>query len=173
MNNTQTVSDLFLAAESGDSKKLKRILDENPSLVNCENQDGYTPLGIAAHVENTEAVKLLLEYGANINAVSNSKLDAIPSDTELHAVLMGERNKQNIELHIHHNGRENIFDHTGDTSLHSGARNDKLSEMSDTLSKHGAFVKPKVEQGRFALDLVSEKGQENVTDQLKKKGATS
>eukprot|EP01102_Stenamoeba_stenopodia_P010797 TRINITY_DN3284_c0_g3_i1.p1 TRINITY_DN3284_c0_g3~~TRINITY_DN3284_c0_g3_i1.p1 ORF type:complete len:104 (+),score=30.28 TRINITY_DN3284_c0_g3_i1:196-507(+) len=60
------------AAEAGDVKKLEKILSEDPTLVNIKGYDDLTPLHWAAISGNVEAVKLLLDRGANIDAKSLS-----------------------------------------------------------------------------------------------------
>ena len=56
----------FTAAEKGDVKELKKLLKEiNP---NIRNKNGETPLHIVAGRSHLEAVKLLLDHGADPNA---------------------------------------------------------------------------------------------------------
>jgi ankyrin repeat protein len=68
-----------------------RNLEANPVLANTENEDGLTPLGFAAHYGQLNIVKLLLNYGADVDARSRSKISYIPSNTALHAAIAGER----------------------------------------------------------------------------------
>lgn len=56
----------FTAAKKGDVKELKKLLKEiNP---NIRNKEGETPLHIVAGRSHLEAVKLLLDHGADPNA---------------------------------------------------------------------------------------------------------
>jgi ankyrin repeat protein len=66
------IDEVFKAAQSGDDTPLREILEANPVLANTENGDGLTPLGFAAHYGQLNIVKLLLNYGADVDARSRS-----------------------------------------------------------------------------------------------------
>ena len=56
-------------ARSGDLSRLQRLLEDDPTLANAaRNRDHKTPLHWAAYFGHTQAVTLLLEYGAQIDA---------------------------------------------------------------------------------------------------------
>lgn len=165
------INDVFTAARSGDLAQLKGFLNINPTLTNTENSDGLTLLGFAAHFGQTDAVKLLLDYGADVNALSHSKVSFIPSNTALHAAIAGERSLEVIKLLLAHNARTNIFDSNGHTCLHSAAFHDDNIELVHLLIEHGANVNAKVEGGINAIALAKEKGNFNVAELLKHKGA--
>lgn len=66
---------LHLACRDGFSEGVKLLLD-NGVQVNAKNSRGVTPiLGACDHclVDNTECVRILLEYGAKITEIDNSK----------------------------------------------------------------------------------------------------
>ena len=69
MELTQMTEELFQTAQSGDTERLTALLEANLHLANIENSDGLTLLGYAAHFGNKNAVKLLLDSGADVNAV--------------------------------------------------------------------------------------------------------
>lgn len=46
------------AAESGKLDEVKKFLAEDPSLVNCVDNDGYTPLHRACYGNHAEIVKV-------------------------------------------------------------------------------------------------------------------
>lgn len=165
------INDVFNAARSGDSVRLKEIFDTNPTLTNMENSDGLTPLGFAAHFGHADAVKQLLNYGANVNALSHSKVNYIPSNTALHAAIAGERNVDVIKLLLKHNAQTNIFDSNGHTCLHTAAFHDDNIEIVNLLIEHGANVNARVEGGKTSLALAKEKGNHQVAELLKQKGA--
>lgn len=60
--------EILWAAENGDLKKLKILLEQNPLLVNCTDRDGYTPLHRACYSNHIEVVDLLLSYGADVSS---------------------------------------------------------------------------------------------------------
>jgi ankyrin repeat protein len=55
-----------VAAEEGDSPRIKTLLSQG-AIVNCENEKGWTPLIVAAFNQKLECVKVLVEYGGNVN----------------------------------------------------------------------------------------------------------
>jgi len=59
--------DIARAAATGDVKKVSRLLNRDPDLLESR-ADGWTPLNRAAANGKLEVVGLLLDRGANINA---------------------------------------------------------------------------------------------------------
>lgn len=171
MELTHFIQDVFQAAQSGDANRLKDILESHPNLANTENSDGLTPLGYASHFGNTAAVQVLLEHGADINAVSHSKLSFIPSNTALHAAIAGERNIDVIQLLLARGAQTNIFDSNHHTALHTAAFHDDNLDIIRLLLEHGADVNAQVEDGDTALSLAIKQGNTNVAELLRHHGA--
>jgi ankyrin repeat protein len=171
MELTQLIDEVFQAAQTGDASRLKDKLASHPDLANTENSDGLTPLGFAAHFGNKDAVQVLLDYGADVNAVSHSKIAYIPSNTALHAAIAGKRNVDVIKLLLDHNAQTNIFDSNGHTCLHTAAFHDNNVEIIRLLIDHGADVNARVEGGETALSLAIKHGNHNVAELLRQYGA--
>jgi hypothetical protein len=72
-------TDIYFAAAVGDIARLQTILAGDPSLVNkrSDNNDvlfgGGTPLQVAAYADRLDAVKFLLDHGANVHDRSEWK----------------------------------------------------------------------------------------------------
>ncbi|KRE35629.1 ankyrin repeat domain-containing protein [Paenibacillus sp. Soil522] len=171
MELTQIINDVFQAAQLGEASRLKDILEFHPHLANTENGDGLTPLGYASHFGNKDVVEILLNYGADVDAVSHSKISYIPSNTALHAALAGERNVDVISLLLTHDAQTNIFDSNGHTSLHTAAFHDDNLEIIRLLIEHGADVNAKVEGGETVLSLAIKQGNNKVAELLRQNGA--
>jgi uncharacterized protein len=167
MNEAVMVKEFFQAAESNDIHKLKELLQTTPSLVNTENEEGLTPLAYAAHFGQKEAVELLLVFGADVNAVSHSKVSYIPSNTALHAAIAGERDMDVIRTLLEHKAQTTIFDSNGHTCLHTAAFHENNADLIHLLMKYGASVHAKVEGGKTALELAVAQGHEQVAEQLR------
>ena len=67
-NNGTQSHNLWKAAAAGDLPAIKRALDDGAKLNALDAQFGITPLGWAALNGKTEAAKLLIEKGADVNA---------------------------------------------------------------------------------------------------------
>jgi ankyrin repeat protein len=171
MDLNNKIGEAFQAAQSGDAAGLRKMLDSDPTLANTENSEGLTLLGFAAHFGHKDAVKELLEKGADVNAVSHSKVSYIPSNTALHAGIAGERNEDVIRLLLEHNAQTHIYDSNGHTCLHTAAYHDNNTGIIRLLLEHGAQVNAKVEGGKTALTLALEEGNLQVSNLLRQHGA--
>ncbi|UTR12595.1 ankyrin repeat domain-containing protein [Evansella sp. LMS18] len=167
------INEVFQAAQSGDAEKLKNILSVNRQLVNEENKDGLTPLGFAAHFGKKEAVQVLLDFGADINALSHSKVEYIPSNTALHAAIAGERDMDVIKLLLSNGAKTVIFDSNGHTPLHTAAYHADNPELIKLLIDHRALVNVKVAGGKTALELAEEQGNKQAAELLRVSDASA
>ncbi len=64
--------------ESGNLKKVRKLLQEDPSLANAVYHNSYTTLHVAAYEGHKDIVAELISNGANINA--KTKHGATPLD---------------------------------------------------------------------------------------------
>ncbi|MBD0382305.1 ankyrin repeat domain-containing protein [Paenibacillus sedimenti] len=170
MELAQIIVDVFQSAQSGDATRLKEILKSHPNLANTENGDGLTPLGFAAHFGHPQAVQVLLDHGADVNAVSHSKISYIPSNTALHAAIAGERNVDVIKLLLDNKAQTTIMDGNGHTCLHTAAFHDDNIELIQLLIEHGADVHARAEGGATPLSLALEQGNNKVAAFLRQNG---
>ncbi|WP_336759607.1 ankyrin repeat domain-containing protein [Paenibacillus sp. USHLN196] len=158
MNHAEQMNHLFQAAQEGHVEKLKSLLDTHPELANSENQDGLTPLGYASHFGQAGAVRVLLEHGADVNALSHSKISFIPSNTALHAALAGERSPEVIQLLLEHGASTSILDSDGQYALHSAAFHTDHIELIEMLLQNGADPNVLNSAGQTALDIALKRG---------------
>ncbi|WP_232697464.1 ankyrin repeat domain-containing protein [Brevibacillus daliensis] len=167
MQPEQLIEKLFQAAESGDSSSLQELVETQPEFANTENKDGLTLLGYAAHFGNADAVKVLLDHGADVNAISHSTISFIPSNTALHAAIAGERNLDVINLLLHNQADPNIRDSNDQTCLQVAAFHVDSIELIQILIDYGADVHAKSATGQTALSIALEQGNEKVVALLK------
>jgi len=59
------------AALNGDINKVKSLLAKNPKLIKAKDNEGMTPLHMAAAAGQKEVAELLIAKGADVNAKSN------------------------------------------------------------------------------------------------------
>ncbi|TYP72078.1 ankyrin repeat domain-containing protein [Paenibacillus methanolicus] len=162
------IQEFFAAARSGDREQLQLLLEQDVTLAKTENEDGLTPLGFAAHYGQAGAVKVLLAHGAEVNAVSHSKVAYIPSNTALHAAIAGKRDMEVIRVLLMNGANPNIFDSNGHTSLHTAAFHDDNAELIELLREHGADVEARIEGGVDAGALAKERGNLRVAAALER-----
>lgn len=60
-------SSLYVCVDSGNSQLVKEILEEDPTQVNSSNQEGASPLMMAAVSGQLEVVQLMVEKNADID----------------------------------------------------------------------------------------------------------
>jgi ankyrin repeat protein len=173
MATAAMIKELFQAAQTGNLAKLRELLEADSSLANIENEEGLTILGYAAHFGHKEAVALLVDHGANVQAVSHSKIAYIPSNTALHAAIAGEGDVEVIRLLLERGAKADIFDSNGHTCLHTAAFHDEHVEIIRLLLAYGAAInEPAKNEGQHtALTLALEKGNEQVAAYLRQHGA--
>src|SRR3954465_244291 len=61
------------AAALGETGRLRAVLDEDPQRANEYGDDGFHPLGLACFFGHVDAARLLLERGADVNALSRNE----------------------------------------------------------------------------------------------------
>jgi len=76
--------DVFAAAATGRVGDLRRALDDRA--VNSYAYDGWTPLHLAAFFGHVDAARILLDAGADVDAVSQNSL----ANTPVHAATAGK-----------------------------------------------------------------------------------
>jgi ankyrin repeat protein len=70
--------DVFEASALGRTDRLRELLDADPSLANAWADDGFQPLGLASFFGHVEAVRLLVERGAEVNSASRNDFKVMP-----------------------------------------------------------------------------------------------
>ena len=102
--------ELIDAVEDGDALKLKELLAVGADINVKDDRDGYSLLHFAAFYDDTEALKFLIDAGANVNAKENE------GRTPLH--LAAERgNIESVELLLKAGSDINAKNEHGDTAL--------------------------------------------------------
>lgn len=106
------VLDVFEAAAVGDCERLAALLDADPSLADAYAADGHLPLGLAAYFGRPEAVRLLLDRGAEVSATARNDMRV----QALHAAVAG-RNLEAVRLLLAAGADPDAQQHGGWTPL--------------------------------------------------------
>ena len=109
--------DVFNAAATGRVEDLSRLL-KDPAAVHAFAYDGWTPLHLASFFGHVGAGQVLLEAGADVNAVSNNSL----TNTPLHAATAGKHTDVALLL-LDHGARTDSLDAGNYTPLQIATQN--------------------------------------------------
>jgi ankyrin repeat protein len=157
---------IFAAAIQGDCAQLESLLAANRSLVSTLSTDGWTPLHLAAYFGKLEAVRLLLNKGAQVNARSTNQMQNMP----LHAAAAGSHHEA-VKILLEHGASVNARQHGGWTPLHAAALTGDI-ESARALVAGGADVQTRADNNQTALDLALTKAQQGMVDFLESNGAS-
>src|SRR5437868_7116213 len=155
---------IFEAAAMGRVARVRELLNQNPELVKAYSPDGWTALHL--NFGNLEIVKLTLDRGADIDAVSKNRLSATP--------LQGAAAMQKLELArllIARGANVNCRGEAGGSPLHEAAGNGQM-EFAQLLLDHGANVNAKDDNGKTPLTIALEYKQTEMAKFLRARKAT-
>jgi ankyrin repeat protein len=125
--------DVFDAAAVGDVDRLGELLDGDADLIGAYSEDGYTPLHFAAFFDRGKAVRLLLDRGADVGAVSKNDMKVQP----LHSAVAA--NSREVAAALLTAGADpNAKQEGGFTPLMGAEENEKEGDMVRLLMDHGA-----------------------------------
>jgi len=154
---------IFEAAATGRIERVRKLLDKDPQLVHAFSPDGWTALHLA-NFDGIDLVKLLLDRGADINAVSKNKLVATP--------LQGTVVMNKIEfgqLLLDRGAKVSPRGEEGTTPLHEAAGSGQL-DFAKLLIDRGADVNAKDDAGKTPLGIALESKQPEITEFLRQHG---
>ena len=157
--------EIFAACILGDTTQVEQLLTGNRSLVSLLSSDGWTPLHLASHFGRIDAVRLLLNKGANVKARSTNPLENLA----IHAAAAG-KHADVIKVLIDHGCSPNAHQHGGWTPLHAAAQAGDI-ESARVLIAGGADVTIRADNQQRPLDLALTKGQQAMVEFLESQGA--
>ena len=143
--------DVFDSAAVGRTRGLEELLDAEPALAQTWSADGFTALHLAAFFGQEDAVKILLERGAEVNLVArHSSIHVTP----LHSAAAGSH-AAIVKLLLEHGADPNAAQDGGFTPLHSAAQNDDR-ESVEALLEAGADPALANDEGKTPADLAGD-----------------
>jgi ankyrin repeat protein len=124
--------DVFDAAAAGDVDRLTEQLDGDANLVGAWSEDGFSPLHLAAYFSRGDAVRLLLDRGADVAAVARNGSEVQP----LHSAVAA-RSIEIVAALLVAGADPNARQQGGFTPLMAAEQHEQL-EMIRLLLDHGA-----------------------------------
>ena len=144
--------DVFESAAFGELDRLMHLLEEDPSRVAAFSADGFTALHFAAFFGQTDAGRLLLDRGADVDGRGRGWMTGTP----LHSAA--SRSHEDVARILLDAGADpNLRQSAGWTPLHSAAHNGVAGLVSLLLS-HGADPTATNDEGTSVLGMAEENG---------------
>ena len=142
--------DLFEAAAVGDLERLRALLQSQPEAVRGWTEDGFSALHLAAFFRQPNAVGLLIEAGADIDAEARNGSGLRPINSAAASTVV-----DSVRILLEAGADPDVQQAGGYTALHSAAHNDNL-EMAQALIDAGADTTLRTDEGRKAAEMAPE-----------------
>ncbi|KAF6829983.1 ankyrin repeat protein [Colletotrichum plurivorum] len=159
------IQPLHIAAKHGHAKLIDLFIDHGDDIINQQDKSGLTALHYAVRSKHLECVSLLLEKGADPNAVDGKKA------TPLHFAAWCE-DEEFSQLLLNAKADATIQDDEGRTALHRAVVQGNMS-TTWRLAKVKECLDVRDKDGQTALIYAAEKGDELATLCLVNNGANT
>lgn len=153
--------DVFEASAVGDVLRLEDILTADPGAAHAFSGDGWTALHLAAAFGTPAAADMLLQHGAQIDAISQNPQRNQP----LHAALSIGRNPETVRLLLAHGADPNATQVAGFTPLFSASAANR-KDLAAMLIESGAHSHHRNDADKTAADFARERGHAELADWL-------
>jgi ankyrin repeat protein len=158
---TGVALDIFEAAAAGDLPSLQNAVSAEPASAQAFSSDGWTALHLAAAFGTPEAVRLLLENGASVHAVSKNP----QANQPLHAAMALGRNPEAVVLLLKAGADPNARQTAGFTAIFSAAAANRR-DLAELLIANGADPAIKNDLGQTAAGFARERSHKELADWL-------
>jgi ankyrin repeat protein len=156
--------DIFEASSLGRLDRLQEILLDNRAgrssdgsrSIDAHSKDGFTALHFACFLSQPEAVRILIESGASVDAVAANRTQVMP----LHSAATS-RNLEAARLLLERGAPVNARQQAGWVPIHAAAQNGDRP-MVELLLKHNADSKLTNDDGKTPGMAAREKGHQEL-----------
>jgi ankyrin repeat protein len=130
--------DIFEAAAFGRDQRLRELLDEDPTCANAFGDDGFHPLGLACFFGHLEGAQLLVDRGAEVNALSTNEHVQTAAIHAAAAAAGDEATRYElVKLALEHGADPNLPQGGGFRAI-DAARQNGDARVEQLLLEHGA-----------------------------------
>jgi len=152
---------VFEAAATGQTERIRSLIQQDPELVNCYAPDGFAPLSLAVFFGHPETVNALLAAGAEVNAPSRETMKLTPL-----ASAMATAQNEIARTLIEHGANVNAKAESELTPLHTAAARGNI-EAATLLLEHGADINATTTDGKKPISYAEERNQPDMVEFLK------
>lgn len=152
---------IFEAAATGQTDRVRTLIEEDPALVNSYSPDGFAPLSLAVFFGHPQTVDALLAAGAEVNAPSRETMKLTPL-----ASAMATAQNQIARTLIAHGANVNARGDNDVTPLHTAAARGNI-EAATFLLDHGADINATTKDGKKPVSYAEERNQPDMVVFLK------
>lgn len=154
--------DVFETAALGQTERLRELLDADSALAHAWSADGFTPLHLAAFFGHEQGARLLLERGADPQAVARNPLRVQP----LHSAAAGSH-AEIVGALLEAGADPNARQEGGFVPLHAAGQNGD-AETARLLLAHGADPELPTADGKTAADFARAAGHAELAQSLRR-----
>jgi len=154
------VLDIFDASSVGATARVAELLDADPGLLNAYAADGFFPLALAAFFGHPKTVKLLLDRGADVAQAARNPMKI----QALHSAVTNSF--ESVKMLVDAGAPVNAKQDKGWAALHEAVNRGDV-EMTRYLLAHGADPKQQNDEGKSAIGLAADKGNQDILKLLK------
>jgi ankyrin repeat protein len=148
------------AAAAGRADRVRELLAADPGALRERTPEGFTALGLAAFLGGPEAVRVLLEHGADPDDDADNPFGVRP----VHAASAAH-DHETMRLLLEAGADPNQRQRGGFVPLHEAAHSDDV-EMARLLLDHGADRSLTADDGRDARAMAAADGSTRVAQLL-------
>lgn len=142
---------IFEAAATGQTDRVKILLEEEPASLNSYSPDGFAPLSLAVFFGHAETADALLAAGAEVNAPSRETMKLTPL-----ASAMAAGQTEIARALIDHGANVNAKGGNDLTPLHTAAARGNV-EAAKLLLENGAEINATTTDGKKPIAYAEER----------------
>ena len=152
---------IFEAAATGQTDRVRTLIEDDPALVNSYAPDGFAPLSLAVFFGHSETVDALIAAGAEVSAPSRETMKLTPLASALSA-----GHNQIARTLLEHGAHVNAKGDNDVTPLHTAAARGNI-EAATLLLDHGADINAMTTDGKKPIFYAQERNHPEMVEFLR------